>query len=410
VLKPKLKHLRHPLRTLDVAKSMAVAHFEMRAFANRGDRQFAHDPRYNLQNVTAGFACRPDIDTDDTALLNRICAAHKAAVEHPECARPAYRATGWWQQIRHHNLAPVRQALLKNDIAALSSMYRNFFRDPCSTGLTNVPYGMTGAYFGGKMTDLHRRIYLADTLYSLDYWKRETGGRFHLRDLAVPPIGNPFGVCLEGTLVSARSEFQHRCAHRVVSLLPSKRSTVVEIGGGFGGMAYYLLRDQPKTKYCDFDLPESIAIATYYLAKAFPQKKFLLFGETPLNGEAMANADVVLMPLFCLERLQTASVDVTFSSHAMTDIEPGELALYLETIHRVTRNRFLFVGAASLPNLPGLLGNDAGLIHLEERRQLRWNSHRRPQGGEIEEQELYSFNRAQEKGSSAEGSLAHVHR
>jgi hypothetical protein len=94
----------------------------------------------------------------------------------------------------------------------------------------------------------------------------------------------------------------------------------------------------------------------------------------------------------------------------MTDIEAGELALYLETIHRVTRNRFLFVGAASLPNLPGLLGDDAGLFHLEERRQLRWSSHRRPQGGEIEEQELYSFNRAQEKRSSAEGSLAHVHR
>ena len=232
MLKPKLKHLRHPLRTLNVAKSMAVAHFEMRAFADRGDQQFAHDPRYNLQNVTAGFACRREIDTDDTALLNRICAAYKATVEHPECARPAYRATGWWQQIRHRSLAPVQQALLKNDIAALSGMYHNFFRDPCSTGLTTVPYGMTHAYFGGKMTDLHRRIYLADTLYRLDYWKRETGGRFHLRDLAVPPIGNPFGVCLEGTLVSARSEFQHRCADRVVSLLPSKLSTVVEIGGG----------------------------------------------------------------------------------------------------------------------------------------------------------------------------------
>jgi hypothetical protein len=92
----------------------------------------------------------------------------------------------------------------------------------------------------------------------------------------------------------------------------------------------------------------------------------------------------------------------------MTDIEAGELALYLETIRRVTRNRFLFVGAASLPNLPGLLGDDIGLFHLEERRQLRWNSHRRPQAGEIEE--LYSFNRAEEKRRSAEGNLAHVHR
>jgi hypothetical protein len=139
MLKPKLKHLRRPLRTLAVAKNMVAAHFEMGAFANYGDRQFADDPRYNLQNVTAGFACRRDIDTDDTALLNRICAAYKATIEHP--GRPAYRATGWWQQIRDRSLGPVRQALLMHDIAALRRMYSNFFRDPCSTGLIAVPYG-----------------------------------------------------------------------------------------------------------------------------------------------------------------------------------------------------------------------------------------------------------------------------
>ena len=122
---------------------MAVAHFEMRAFADYGDQQFARDPRYNLQNVTAGFACRRDIDTDDTALLNRIYAAYKATIEHSECARPAYRATGWWQQIRHRSLAPVRQAFLKNDVAALSGMCRNFFRDRCCTGLATVGTGLS---------------------------------------------------------------------------------------------------------------------------------------------------------------------------------------------------------------------------------------------------------------------------
>jgi hypothetical protein len=406
MLKPKLKHLRHPLRTLGVARRMVAAHFEMRAFADRGERQFADDPRYDLQSVTAGFVCRQDIDTDDTVLLNRICAAYQAAVQQPEPA--AYRASGWWQQIRDRSLGPVRQALRTGNIAALRGIYRNFFRDACSTGLTAVPYGMTAVYFGGRMTDLHRRIYLADTLYRLDYWQRETGGRFHLRDLAIPRIGNPFGVCMEGALVSARAEFQHRCADRIAGLLESNLSTVLEVGGGFGGMAYFLLRDQPKTKYLDFDLPESIALATYYLVKALPHKKFLLFGEAPLTGEAIAAADVVLMPLFVMERLPSASVDLTFSSHAMADLEGGELAAYLKTIHRVTRSRFLFIGASPLPNLPGLLGDDGGLFHLDEQRPLRWGSHRQPHAQETEA--LYSCNRADEKRRSAEGNLAHVDR
>jgi hypothetical protein len=406
MLKPKLKHLRNPIRTLDVAKRMLSAHFEMRAFANHADRRFADDPRYNIQNVTAGFAARPDTDTDDTPLLSRICAAYQATVRHP--GHPAYRATGWWQQVRNRSLGPVRQALLTHDIAALRGMYTNFFRDPCCTGLTAVPYGMTGAYFGDRMTDLHRRVYLADTLYRLDCWRRETRGRFRLSDLAIPAIGNPFGVCLEGTLVSPRAEFHHRCADRVAGLLESNLSTVVEIGGGFGAMAYYLLRGQAKIKYVDFDLPESIALATYYLAKALPHKKLLLFGETRLTGEAIAQADVALLPLFAMERLRTASVDVTFSSHAMTDIESAELASYLETIQRVTRHRFLFIGTASLPNMPGLLGERGGLFHLEQRRQLRWISYRWPHVPETEA--LYSFPGAGRKSRSAEGSLAHVDR
>jgi hypothetical protein len=406
MLKPKLKHLRHPLRTLKVAKSMVASRFEMRAFAAQGDRQFAGDPRYRVQYVTEGFASRRISEAPDVALLDRICAAYNATVEHLESSQTTYGATGWWQQIRDRSLGPVRQALRMRDTASLHRMYSNFFRDPCSTGLMAVPYGMMDVYFGGKMTDLHRRVYLADTLYRLDYWRRETRGLFNPSDLAIPSIGNPFGVCLEGTLLSARAEFQHSCAVRVAGLLTPQCSTVMEIGGGFGGMAYYLLRDCPAIKYFNFDLPESIALATYFLVKALPHKKILLFGERPLSESTIADADIVLMPLFEMKRLQNASIDVTFSSHAMTDIKPPELVSYLETIHRVTRNRFLFLGTALLPNVHELIGGDFDLFRLEERRTSHRHSHR-PSG--VEEVEcVYSFDHTDKDRLSAERNLANV--
>ncbi|AXC13289.1 hypothetical protein ACPOL_4010 [Acidisarcina polymorpha] len=267
---------------------------------------------------------------------------------------------------------------------------------------------MTDIYFGGGMKDLHRRVYLSDALYRLDHWKQQTGARFLLRELAIPEIGNPFGVSIDGTLVAARSEFQHYCAARVGDLLESAHSTIVEIGGGFGGMAYYLMRDRPKIKYLDFDLPESIALATYYLMNALPQKRFLLFGERPLTMENMAASDIVLMPLFQMESLQTASADLTFSCHAMTDIDKEELASYLATTQRVTRNHFLFVGTRMLSELPGMGGLDVKNFQLKEQRQLRWNSHRQPRVEEVEC--LYSFHHAAENMNTAERDLAHVDR
>jgi len=60
----KLKHLLYPLRTMRVAKQLVAARLDMRRFAERGERSFAHDPRYNLQSITEGFASRLNTSTD----------------------------------------------------------------------------------------------------------------------------------------------------------------------------------------------------------------------------------------------------------------------------------------------------------------------------------------------------------
>ena len=236
------------------------------------------------------------------------------------------------------------RALLTRDIDALRVMYRNFFRDPCSTGLIGVPYGMSKAYFAKTIRDVHRRFYLSDLLYQIDHWMAETDEHFALFDLASPNIGNPFGVVIEGTLVEAGAPYRHYCAHRIASLLDSETATVAEIGGGFGGMAYYLLRDRLGVTYLDFDIPESIALTSYYLMKAFPQLIFSLYGEEETTEQAIARSDAVLLPLFEMTKMKTGSVDMTFSSHAMSDILPGALADYLNNIGRMTRKCFLWIG------------------------------------------------------------------
>ena len=108
---PKLQHLRHPLRTLSIARSVVAARFEMRSFSDRAEREFAGDPRYQLQHVDSGFVSCQVSHSDDVALLKRICAAYNATIKHPESSSTIYSATGWWQQVQDRSLAPVRQAL-----------------------------------------------------------------------------------------------------------------------------------------------------------------------------------------------------------------------------------------------------------------------------------------------------------
>jgi putative sugar O-methyltransferase len=373
----KLKYLRHPFQTASKAKATLAARMNMRSFAFHGRRRFKGDARYDLQNVTDGFASRIDDSSDDTELLDRICTAYIKAVEKQQSTSETYKATDWWEQVRRGSLGPVTQALLTHDIGALRRMYRNFFRDSCSSGLLGAPYGMAKAYFGGTIKDLHRHFYLSHALYRIDYWMSQTENRFVLRDLAGPACGNPFGVLIDGTFVRVGADYAHYCAYRIGSMLGSKRSTVAEIGGGFGGMAYYLLRDQPEVTYLDFDVPESIALSSYYLLKVFPHLKFLLYGEEELTIDAIDRADVVLMPLFELANIAAGSIDVTFSSHAMSDLSSEALEDYLNNVSRITRDTFFYIGNSKASKIiSDSVDQRHNSFKLTETRSSGWHSHK----------------------------------
>ena len=373
----KLKYLRHPIRTANAATSMLEMRLNMWRFAAHGARRFRSDARYDLQNVTDGFVSRIDDSQNDGELLERICTAYINAMEQQQFAPETYRATEWWEQVRRRSLGPVTRALLTRDIETLRKMYQNFFRDPCSAGLLGVPYGMSNAYFGRTIRDAHRSFYLTDALYRIDYWMTQTDNRFELRDLAGPEIGNPFGVLLNGTFVRVGADYAHYCAYRIGSLLDSEKATVAEIGGGFGGMAFYLLRDQARVTYLNFDVPESIALSSYYLLRAFPQLKFLLFGEQKLTKEAVERADVMLMPVFELATIPEGSIDVTFSSHAMSDLSYGAMTEYFNNIAGTTRGSFLHIGNdQASKSISAIVRGSNRPFRLVEMRSSDWHSHK----------------------------------
>jgi len=374
MMKLKTKHLRHPLRSIAMAKALAKTYFDVKSFPYRSRRRFRGDSRYALQNVTSGFESRIDNSGDDQALLERICAAYIKALEHQETAREAHRSSQWWQK-QQTRLRPAMQALKERDITALRLMYSNFYRDSCSSGLISRT-GMPWAVRSGTIKDIDRHFYLGDSLCCIDYWKEQTAGRFAVTDLAGPNIGNPFGVMLDGTLVRFEAPYQHYCANRLSTLLGAGRRRVAEIGGGFGGMAYFLLRDRQPLTYFDFDLPETIALASYFLMKAFPSLTFLLYGEKPLTPEEIARANVVLMPLFEIEQMQARSVDVTFSSHSISDLPSEFIAQYVETIGRITQGHYLYIGGVPGGKAISELASQRRDMRTLETRVSGWNRHK----------------------------------
>jgi hypothetical protein len=344
-----LNQLLHPLHTAAAARARVDAHLELRRLTECSERSYAADPRYDLENVTRGFSPshpppRPFDFSHETALLQRIRTAYRKAVEDQPFQSVVYYPAGLWPQARTDSFQPVIQALQSGDLETLRYAYRNFYRDSCSTGLVDLPHGMAQAFTGASIDDLHRRFYLGDALHRIDYWTAQVGEGFQLADLAGPGIGNPFGVVIDETLIPAGAPYQHYCAQRILEQLSSRAAVVAEIGGGYGGMAYYLLRNRLQLTYLDFDVPERLALATYYLMSACPSLTFLLYGEEELTAEVIRRADILLMPLFELPRLPSNSIDVSFSSHVFTDLSNKSLIEYLSVLSWSTKNCFLEIG------------------------------------------------------------------
>jgi hypothetical protein len=191
---------------------------------------------------------------------------------------------------------------------------------------------------------------------------------------------------LDGTLIRTGAEYQHYCAQRIAQLLPDGAAAVAEIGGGFGGMAYYLVRDRPGTTYIDFDVPESIALTSYYLLKAFPKLKIVLYGEAALTAETIGHADIVLMPNFEIAALPAKAVDLTFSSHAISDVSPAWVREYLDDITRTTRKHFLCIGDKRAMTSVSLSTRESSreTLTLLETHSSDWDRHLAPMTENIE--------------------------
>lgn len=307
-------------------------------------REFKDDRNYNLDLVEKGFVDRTEKIQDDSALLNRICEAYNKAKDVQQHVSPIYRPSNEWLPIYEKPLKEVITALTNRDIDNLSRIYGNFWRDPCSCGLIGFPLDMEKCFFGAQIEQRNKMLFLNDALYRYRLWHSLLGKTHTTADLDSPWIGNPYGYFIDDKFIKLASDYQHYYATEIGRLIKAETSKcVVEMGGGFGGMAYYLIRDNPDLTYVDLDLPENMALTAYYLLKAFPDKKILLFGEEKLSDESIQDYDIIIMPSFEIGNLSTNSTSLVFNSYSLAEMSKETIDTFIAEFTRLICEKGYFL-------------------------------------------------------------------
>jgi putative sugar O-methyltransferase len=281
-----------------------------------------------------------NVDSDE--IFERIIAAYNNAKAIQADEPAAYQVGYLWLPVYERYMSEVMEALSCSNLSQLKYIYNNFFRKSCSSGLHGLHLDVEQHFDGDEIHSDIRERFFHDSLHRLNLWIELTEQRIPFEALVSNDIGNPYGFTLDDRFIRCGSDYHHYYATIINRLIrdPS-RQTVTEIGGGFGGMAYFLMRDNHEVTYIDFDLPENLALASFYLLSSFPDRKIALFGEFNIERDDFTEYDAVLLPNFAIKHMKDDISDLTFNSYSLAEMSIETINEYFLHINRFT-SKFIF--------------------------------------------------------------------
>jgi len=300
---------------------------------------------YTIESFDEGFKNRFNNKKIDKKIIERIIISYNKAKADQKSAGQIFFENNEWTTIYQSHLKNIISSLLNNDVNSVGNSYENFWRDPCSTGLVGLPLDMKKHYFVSNIKNEDKMVALRDGFWRFNLWKALAGKNANSDSLLSPNVGNPYGFVFEGKFIRSGADYHSHYASQIIEIAKTcNKKIVLELGGGFGGMAYYFLKQQTRgVRYYNFDLPENLALSAYYLLSALPEKKYALYGEVDLEQESHSNYDAVLFPNFAIEALASNSASIAFNSYSLAEMSKETIEYYIKEITRIVSDYILHV-------------------------------------------------------------------
>ena len=275
--------------------------------------------------------------------LERIAAAYKLAKSNHRGHLPEYKVGNEWSPIYERYMSEFVEALQGADTTALRHELENFFRRPFSNGLHGLHFEMTERYMtqGREISTEDASAYAHTITADLDRLVRSVP-HLDITKVNVPLAGNPYGYEIDGKFFHSLHFLYF--SEKIRLLIDSDTARIVELGAGYGGMAWAIKHSIPQAQYIDFDLPEVLAIASFYALSCIPDVKVGLFGEVDVSDDqAIKNYDMLFMPNFEIENLKSDSADLSLNTWSLAEMEETAITNYVKHLCRISSRYFFHV-------------------------------------------------------------------
>ncbi len=295
----------------------------------------------------------------DLELCERLIRAHALAVEG---IGDGQATQGMWSWIFDSRQQQLAEALASRDPGRLARLMVTTFDQDFVLGMAPGPLmRRTGSGFAGRawgLKCLDGLASLGEVLGVVAVENPEQGGAglafqaglpgfLEAIDAALgfrldfPDVGAPTGLAVGDRLLTPDTTDQVYAALRLNQAMQlhlgesngTGERSVVEIGGGYGGMCLWFLRCRPTTSaYTIIDLPIVNVIQGYFLGRALGPEQVALLGEN-VDGRLR------ILPNSALAEVETP-FDVLVNKDSMPEMPPVAMTEYLEWGARNCRGLF----------------------------------------------------------------------
>jgi putative sugar O-methyltransferase len=268
----------------------------------------------------------------------------------------------------------VWNLLLNNleDIIANTQIWSTFMRNPLGVGLAHELMYLYNEFWSGDVEENTQKInqnfepLIGETVQdkekqqeienACNYLIAQCGHEF-LTKYNLSEVGSPASINLTLNQVGSdpiefpinltdlhMSYYFYQCIRTLQKVCDTNSPTVIEIGGGYGGVMAKMKMAFPNSRCILLDLPELLPFQTYYLNKVFPEKKFLYFKDYLELGSTLFedNFDFLIVPHWVIKDIPEVSIDQVINMRSMMEMSNSVISSYFKEIQRITKIGGLF--------------------------------------------------------------------
>ncbi len=275
------------------------------------------------------------IDKKDLPLAERIFKSYRLMKSEQNNKSTLYKPSSLWQSQINESYSFLLESFEKNDIEKFLYFLQNF-------GIWDKYLGVENQNLIKKYNkNLFLKKFLTDEVFGgqLDLW-RSFNKKRDLNDLDFPRHGNQIGAFVENKFLVIGSCSNQMYAEILQHYLNKKKNIVLELGGGYGKLAYYMLKQNFNITYFNFDIPETLVLSSYYLSKCFPNKNNFFYGEANFNRNISLKYDLIFLPSWEIENIDNDSVNLAINKNSLGEMDPDAAENYLKHIHRTSKYFF----------------------------------------------------------------------